>query len=107
MLDGPVARARGSPRQHRSGRSIALAERLQGNLESGPWLGGVARQTVFLCSLPELVGGRPVLHPEFPVVAPKPAPHGALGGCKFGGHLALLSCHSGVHPGPSDWRERL
>ena len=46
-----------------------------------------------------------MLHPEFPVIAPKPPPRGALGGAEFGGHLGErlgapevaskvpLSCH--------------
>ena len=37
--------------------------------------------------LPYLLNRRPILHPEVPVIAPKPAPHGALGGAEFGGHL--------------------
>ena len=57
--------------------------------EKSPFLSVLMRHSELVLNggLPNLIGRRPMVHPEFPVIAPKLAPHGGLGGAEFDGHL--------------------
>jgi hypothetical protein len=48
--------------------------------------------TITLPRLSHLLDRRPMLHPEVPVIAPKPAPHDGLDGAEFGDHLGERLC---------------